>query len=63
MTQSACERAVEAANPGVPVPTLKAGIPEEDLYEIADRLHHAAIASLTLGISPISLFQAWQDWA
>lgn len=29
----------------------------------ADRLLHAAIASLTLGISPVSLLQAWQDWA
>lgn len=34
-----------------------------DSYDIADRLYHAAIAAATLGISPISLLLAWQDWA
>ncbi len=35
----------------------------DDPFRIADRMHHATIAAATLGISPISLFQAWQDWA
>nr|WP_244327964.1 alpha/beta fold hydrolase [Roseibium sp. RKSG952] len=35
----------------------------DDVYRIADRLHYAMIASTTLGISPISLMLAWQDWA
>ena len=34
-----------------------------DVFRDADRLIHAALASLTFGISPISLLQAWQDWA
>jgi hypothetical protein len=29
----------------------------------ADRLIHAALGAATGGISPISLMQAWQDWA
>ena len=36
---------------------------DESVFRTADRLVHAGIASLTLGISPISLLQAWQDWA
>lgn len=35
----------------------------ESDYRIADRLFHAALASLTLGISPIGLLEAWHDWA
>lgn len=44
--------------------TQASGAPErdDDIYWIADRLHHATIAALTLGISPISLLQAAQDW-
>ncbi|MCX2721488.1 PHA/PHB synthase family protein [Roseibium salinum] len=37
--------------------------PDDQLFRVVDRLHHSAIASATLGISPISLLQAWQDWA
>jgi polyhydroxyalkanoate synthase len=37
--------------------------PVVDLYRDADRVLHAAAAALTAGISPISLLQAWQDWA
>jgi len=40
-----------------------AGESEFDTYQAADRLYHAAIASFTFGISPLSLLQAWQDWA
>jgi polyhydroxyalkanoate synthase subunit PhaC len=29
----------------------------------ADRQFHAALASMTFGFSPISLLEAWQDWA
>lgn len=39
--------------------------PDDDLdgiYRDADRLFHAWLASVTLGISPASLLQAWQDW-
>jgi Poly-beta-hydroxybutyrate polymerase N terminal len=35
----------------------------DSVYRDADRFFHAATALLTLGISPISLLQAWQDWA
>lgn len=34
----------------------------ENRYRIADRQFHAALATLTLGFSPISLLKAWQDW-
>lgn len=34
----------------------------ESVYRDVDRLFHAWLASLTFGISPISLSQAWQDW-
>ncbi|EHK53259.1 poly-beta-hydroxybutyrate polymerase domain-containing protein [Mesorhizobium alhagi CCNWXJ12-2] len=34
-----------------------------DVFRDADRLVHAALASMTFGISPASVVQAWQDWA
>jgi polyhydroxyalkanoate synthase len=34
----------------------------EGVHRDVDRLFHAWLASLTFGISPISLLQAWQDW-
>lgn len=34
-----------------------------DVFRDADRLVHAALASMTFGISPASVMQAWQDWA
>ena len=34
-----------------------------DVFRDADRLVHAALASMTFGISPASIMQAWQDWA
>lgn len=37
--------------------------PPVDQLRLADRLVHAAIGAATGGISPISLMQAWQDWA
>jgi polyhydroxyalkanoate synthase subunit PhaC len=37
--------------------------PQDDRLRRADRLIHASLGSLTGGMSPISLFQAWQDWA
>jgi polyhydroxyalkanoate synthase len=39
------------------------GAGADNVYRDADRLLHASAALLTLGISPISLLQAWQDWA
>jgi polyhydroxyalkanoate synthase len=33
------------------------------VHRDADRLFHAAITAASFGISPISLLQAWQDWA
>ncbi|WP_199823744.1 alpha/beta fold hydrolase [Labrenzia sp. OB1] len=38
------------------------GDPDDRMFLIADRFHHASLAAMTLGISPISLLQAWQDW-
>lgn len=38
-------------------------IERESVYRDVDRLFHAWLASLTSGISPISLFEAWQDWS
>jgi len=35
----------------------------ESVYRDVDRLFHAGLASATFGLSPISLAQAWQDWA
>jgi len=61
-------RIAEASRPGgsnvvrlrsVPA---KASEPPTPLRD-ADRLIHAAIGAATGGISPISLMQAWQDWA
>ncbi len=34
----------------------------ESEYRVADRLFHAAIASATGGLSPISIAEAWHDW-
>lgn len=34
-----------------------------DVFRDADRLFHAAATTASFGISPISLLQAWQDWA
>ncbi len=48
---------------GLPALPGDTGESDDEFYRIADRLHYAAIASVTLGISPISLLQAWQDWA
>ncbi|MCO5065283.1 MAG: alpha/beta fold hydrolase [Rhizobiaceae bacterium] len=33
------------------------------VYRDVDRLFHAWMSSATLGLSPVSLAQAWQDWA
>lgn len=56
-----------------PAPSLsgaEAGQEEEALpaplrsaFRDADRVIHAGLGALTFGISPVSLFQAWQDWA
>ncbi len=42
-----------------------APLPEEGRHALRniDRQIHAALAQTTMGLSPISLFQAWQDWA
>jgi polyhydroxyalkanoate synthase subunit PhaC len=32
-------------------------------YRDVDRLFHSVVAAANFGISPISLLQAWQDWA
>jgi polyhydroxyalkanoate synthase subunit PhaC len=32
-------------------------------FHDADRQFHAALASMTMGFSPISLLESWQDWA
>jgi len=53
----------EKPGTGQPLPPAVMEDPDDRIYRIADRLHHAATASVTLGISPISLLQAWQDWA
>lgn len=40
-------------------------LPDEEaggIYRDLDRLSHALLAAFTVGISPISLLQAWQDW-
>lgn len=34
-----------------------------DIHAAADRLHRAWLGTWSLGISPISLAEAWQDWA
>jgi hypothetical protein len=60
------EAASAAANACARVPTKVADghTPEaDDQYRDADRSFHAAAASFTLGVSPISLLQALQDWA
>jgi polyhydroxyalkanoate synthase len=65
------ELAVGAEPAPAPTAASRAAAPGRDdsgarassVYRDADRLFHAAAASLTLGISPISLLQAWQDWA
>ncbi|WP_205756088.1 alpha/beta fold hydrolase [Labrenzia sp. 011] len=46
----------------LPAMLAELGDPDDRIFVIADRFHHAAVASMTLGISPISLLQAWQDW-
>ena len=33
-----------------------------DVFRDVDRFHHAMLASAFMGISPISLIGAWQDW-
>lgn len=40
-----------------------AGAREGNDYRDLDHAFHAALAYATLGISPASLLQAWQDWA
>ncbi len=54
---------VPPAGRAFPVPFAGPVESADALHEITDRAYHAAIASMTLGISPISLLQAWQDWA
>ena len=51
--------------PSQPVAPMSGGREDSggSAYRDIDRLVHASLASLTLGISPISLAQAWQDWA
>jgi polyhydroxyalkanoate synthase subunit PhaC len=39
-----------------------ARLQDETGYRDVDRLFHAALASMTSGISPVSLLGAWQDW-
>jgi polyhydroxyalkanoate synthase len=40
-----------------------ARVPEtRDAFRDVDRFHHAMLASAFMGISPISLLGAWQDW-
>ncbi|QDZ01358.1 alpha/beta fold hydrolase [Nitratireductor mangrovi] len=46
--------------PDVPPAQLADGA---KVYREADRLVHAAVGAWTLGMSPASLLQAWQDWA
>ncbi len=33
-----------------------------DIFRDLDRFHHAMLASASMGMSPISLLGAWQDW-
>jgi polyhydroxyalkanoate synthase len=54
------------ANVGLPAGGNASPLPRAgaaSAYRDADRLFHAALAPLTFGISPISLSQAWWDWA
>jgi polyhydroxyalkanoate synthase subunit PhaC len=64
-------RAVPRAAPGLPAPDTapdgivagSARMPENrDAFRDVDRFHHAMLASAFMGISPISLIGAWQDW-
>lgn len=50
------------ADPAVPA-GQSADIHAADLYRDVDRLFHAALAPASFWLSPISLLQAWQDWA
>jgi polyhydroxyalkanoate synthase len=47
---------------GLPAADTSAHDQSDGIYRDVDRLFHAWLASLTFGISPISLTQAWQDW-
>lgn len=50
-------------HPPAETATCTARTPETDgFYRDIDRLFRASLGSLTFGISPISLVQAWQDW-
>ena len=45
------------------VNSAAASLDDFALHTAADRLHRAWLGTWSLGISPISLVQAWQDWA
>lgn len=44
------------------LPAIAAATSSGEVFRDVDRLFHAWMAAGTFGISPISLFQAWQDW-
>jgi len=50
-----------AAKPGSAAGAASGDAGESE-YRVADRLFHAAIASATGGLSPISIAEAWHDW-
>ena len=60
---------VAPANPPALRPAREASTAEppraagsRDVFRDIDRFHHAMLAGATLGISPISVLGAWQDW-
>ena len=56
------QRQVAVEAPAAPAPT-KPDEMADNIFRTLDRQFHASLAPLSMGLSPISLAEAWLDWS